>query len=281
MIFPPVSIKTAVVTGCSTGIGLASAEAFKARGWRVVATARKADDLAMLKHRGFQTVALDIADAASVSDAAAQLGRLLPEGVGALVNNAGFGQVGAMEDLTRDMMNYQFQVNVIGLQHLTNLLLPGMRAQASGRIINISSVLGRITLPYLGIYSASKYALEAMSDALRVELRGSGIAVSIIEPGPIKTSFGENAARHAEKTIDPAATPHREHYRRELDRRANHTEPFALPPESVAKKILHAAESRSPRRRYQVTIHAYAGALMARLAPAALIDWIMAGRARK
>lgn len=284
MKFPEVKMKTAVITGCSSGIGLAAADMMKAHGWRVIATARKPADLEMLAGRGLETLELDVADESSVICAARQIKQTLREGVGVLVNNAGFGQVGAIEDLTRASMLHQFQVNVFGLQHLTNLLLPDMRAQGFGRVINISSVLGRLTLPYLGIYSASKYAVESISDALRIELHGSGIAVSIIEPGPIVTAFGENAARHAERTINPATTAHSRFYKRELERRANQAktpEPFALPPSAVARKIIHAAESPRPRRRYQVTFPAYAGVIMSRLAPAALIDWIMAKRSHR
>ena len=279
----PVTVKTVIVTGCSTGIGLATAHLLRERGWRVIATARKASDLERLRDDGFETAALDLADEASVNAAAEDLIGRLPEGLGALVNNAGFGQVGAIEDLSRRLMAYQFEVNVIGLQHFTNRLLPVMRRGRAGRIVNISSVLGRVTLPYLGIYSASKYALEAISDALRVELRGTGIGVSIIEPGPITTAFGDNAARHARSTLEPATLHHRAYYEQELQRRAGATvraESLALPPEAVARKILHALEHPRPRRRYQVTLPAYAGALLARLAPASLIDWIMAHRTK-
>lgn len=284
MKLPPVKTKTAVITGCSSGIGRAAAEQMRANGWRVIATARKPDDVSMLEKLGFEAVSLDMADDASVWHAAEKIKALLGDGIGALVNNAGFGQVGAIEDLSRDMMNYQFQVNVIGMQHLTNLLLPAMRTQGYGRIINISSVLGRISMPYLGIYSASKFAMESMSDALRVELAGSGIGVIIIEPGPIKTAFGENASAHAGKTLNAATTPHRAFYERELVRRAqqrNKPEFMALPPEAVAKKILRAAEHPRPRRRYTVTVHARAGDLLARFAPAALLDAILARRVGK
>ncbi len=284
MKFPSVTTKTAVITGCSTGIGLATAELFRQRGWRVIPTARKPQDLEMLSGRGFEPVELDIADAASTENAARMIReRLGDDGIGVLVNNAGFGQVGAMEDLSREMLTYQFEVNVIGMQHLTNLLLPEMRRQGFGRIINISSVLGRVSLPFLGIYSASKFAMEAMSDAMRVELRGSGIAVSIIEPGPITTAFGENAAARAMATLEARDTPHRAHYEREIKRRevtSLKKAPFALPPEAVARKILHAAESARPCRRYCVTFPAYVGSLMARFVPAALLDAIMSRQAK-
>jgi len=145
-------------------------------------------------------------------------------------------------------------------------------------------VLGRITIPYLGIYSASKFALEAMSDALRVELHGSGIGVSLIEPGPISTAFGENAARRAASTIQPFSTPHLSFYKKEVERRAKlkkKPEIGTLPPEAVAQKIRHALESRHPKRRYKVTILAYAGAMLARFAPDSLLDWIARSRMNK
>jgi len=284
MRYPDVVHKNAIVTGCSTGIGLATAQRLRDCGWNVIATARKAEDLAMLEREGFRAVPFDAGDPRSTEHAASEILSIFQGHIGALVNNAGFGQVGAMEDLTRSLMDYQFQVNVIGLQDLTNRLIPAMRRDGCGRIVNISSVLGRITIPYLGIYSASKFALEAMSDALRVELHGSGIGVSLIEPGPISTAFGENAARRAASTIQPDSTPHVNFYRKEVERRANlkqKPEIGTLPPEAVAEKIRHALESRHPERRYKVTILAYAGAMLARFAPDSLLDWIARSRMNK
>ena len=279
MKFPPVNDLTAVVTGCSTGIGLATARLLRDRGWRVVATARRPADLERLRGEGFEPVDLDVADAASVERAARQILDLFGGRIGALINNAGFGQVGAMEDLSREAITHQFAVNVVGLQDLTNRLIPAMRRQGFGRIVNISSVLGRVSLPFMGVYSASKYAVEAISDAMRVELAGSGIAVVLVEPGPIATAFRENVASRGQVTLDPESVQHADYYARELKRRAeqNHRpDPFTLPPEAVAEKIRHAVESPRPKTRYKVTVAAYAGALMARLAPDWLIDAMMA-----
>lgn len=279
MTFPDVKNRTAVVTGCSTGIGLATARLLKSNGWRVAATARKPEDVSRLRGEGLDAFLLDVADAASVDLASQQLLEHFRGQIGVLVNNAGFGQVGAMEDLSRAALEYQFAVNVIGLQDLTNRIIPVMRRQGFGRIVNISSVLGRVSLPFMGAYSASKYAIEAMSDAMRVELAGSGIAVVLVEPGPIATAFRENVANRGQATLDPGAVHHGDYYRREIKRRAEQNlrpDPFTQPPEAVAKKIRHAAESRHPKRRYKVTVPAYLGALMARFAPDWMIDAMMA-----
>lgn len=284
MLTVPVNYKNAVVTGCSTGIGLATARLLRSSGWNVIPTARKPSDLDMLAREGFRAVAFDAADPQSAATAAETILAMFQGKIGAIVNNAGFGQVGAIEDLSRELMDYQFQVNVIGLQDLTNRLIPAMREQGCGRIVNISSVLGRITIPYLGIYSASKFALEAMSDALRIELHGTGIGVSLVEPGPISTAFGENAARRAHSTIPSSSTPHLGFYKKESERRAklkDKPEIGTLPPEAVAKKIRHALESRHPKRRYKVTILAYVGAMLARFAPHALTDFIGIRRMQK
>ncbi len=279
MRFPEVSVKYAVVTGCSTGIGLATARLLAANGWKVAATVRKQTDLERLSKEPFTTFLLDVADASSVASTSAAMLDHFGGQVGALVNNAGFGQVGAMEDLSREAIAYQFDVNVVGLQDLTNRILPAMRRQGYGRVVNISSVLGRVALPFMGVYSASKFAVEAMSDAMRVELAGTGIAMIIVEPGPIATAFRENVAVRGKETLIPDSVQHSEYYRSELKRRAeqNHNpDPFTKAPEAVAKKILHAVTSRRPRRRYKVTLPAYLGVLMARFAPYALIDTMMA-----
>lgn len=275
---PPVKDRNVVITGCSTGIGRAAAELMRSAGWRVIATARKTEDVQSLEAAGFIAVPLDVADADSVARAATVILEKVDGRVGTLVNNAGFGQVGALEDLSRAALEYQFQVNVIGLQDLTNRLLPAMRRQGCGRIVNISSVLGRVSLPFMGAYSATKFAVEAISDAMRVELRGSGIAVSLVEPGPIATAFRENVAARGHATLDPSTVHHRAYYERELKRRAEQNrrpDPFTQPPEAVARKIRHALESARPKTRYKVTFPAYLGAALARLAPDWIIDAMM------
>jgi len=278
MKFPALESKNVVITGCSTGIGAAAARLLKDRGWNVVATARKSDDLKTLEEQGFHAVKLDIADEASVTEAVQSIMTVFKGRVGAIVNNAGFGQSGAVEDLTREVLRYQFEVNLIGMQDFTNRFIPVMRQQGWGRIINISSVLGRISLPFMGSYAATKFAMEALSDALRVELHGSGIAVSLIEPGPISSAFRKNAADRARATLKFDKGAHADFYQHEVKRRdMQNSKPdfFTLPPEAVAEKIFKALNTQSPGIRYRVTLPAYSGEFVRRFLPHRLIDWVM------
>ena len=275
---PQVSVKNVLVTGCSSGIGAATARLLKEKGWQVIPTVRKAEDLERLKAGGFDPVAMDLADSASVTRGVAQVLEAFQGRIGALVNNAGFGQPGAMEDLTRDAMRYQFEVNVFGLQELTNKLVPVFRKQGYGRVVNVSSVLGRIIIPFMGAYSASKYAVEAMSQALRVELRGSGVMVSVIEPGPIETAFRKTTRDRGREQLAKVQSVFARRYEEQLTTREikkKFTHHFMLPPEAVARKILHALESDCPRRRYQVTLPAYVGACLSRFAPDALLEFLV------
>ena len=281
MKFPPVQARTALVTGCSSGIGLATAQVLRAAGWQVFPTARKSGDLEKLRATGFSPVALDVADEASVRAAAAEVRALCGAGLGALVNNAGYGQPGAMEDLTRAALREQFETNVVGLQDLTNQFIPLFRQQGWGRIVNVSSVVGRIPLPLMGAYSASKFAVESLSDCLRMELRGSGVAVSIIEPGPIETDFRTNAAAAGWKHLAALKQSHfADYYKRNAEQpdRPKSRDRFALPPEAVAKKILHALTSPHPRTRYPVTLVAWAGGLLRRFATDAALDRLLSHR---
>ena len=275
---PQVAVKNVLVTGCSTGIGAATARLLKEKGWRVIPTARKAEDLERLRSEGFDPVAMDLADSSSVTRGVAQVLESFQGRVGALVNNAGFGQPGAMEDLTRDAMRYQFEVNVFGLQELTNKFVPVFRKQGYGRVVNVSSVLGRIIIPFMGIYSASKYAVEAMSQALRVELRGSGVMVSVVEPGPIETAFRKTTKDLGREQLQKVQSVFARRYEEQLTTREikkKFTHHFMRPPEAVARKILHALESDGPRRRYQVTLPAYVGAGLSRFAPDALLEFLV------
>ncbi len=283
MKYPVVDSRTVLVTGCSSGIGLATAHLLRNHGWVVLPTARKDEDIQKLQADDFKPIPLDVADSASVQQAAKETLSHFGDRVGALVNNAGFGQPGAMEDLTRDAMRDQFEVNVFGLQELTNLLIPTFREQGYGRIINISSVVGRVSIPFMGIYAASKWALEAMSDAMRVELRGTGVAVSLVEPGPIRTAFHDNAVERAKNQIDKTHSRFAERYRKQIagePLERSLSAPFTMSPEAVARKILHALESPRPHTRYPVTFPAYAGAFLRRFAPDWLLDEIMARRLR-
>jgi NAD(P)-dependent dehydrogenase (short-subunit alcohol dehydrogenase family) len=278
---PPVKSRTALVTGCSSGIGAATAHLLRASGWRVFPTARREADCERLRNDGFSPVTLDIADAESVGKAVEAVLALTDGCLGALVNNAGFAQPGALEDIAREDLRRQFEVNVFGVHQLTAALIPAFRQAGAGRIVNVSSVLGRVAVPMLGAYCASKYALEALSDALRVELRNTGIAVSLIEPGPIISAFRRNAAETLTRSMDAASARYGQAYAKEAERRKKQIKRpdlFTRPPEAVAAKILHALEARNPHRRYRVTIPAYVGDWVGRFVPAALTDRLFLSR---
>lgn len=273
-----------MVTGCSSGIGLATAELLRSNGWRVFPTARKAGDLESLCQAGFEAVALDLASSNTISAAVDSVLERNGGTLGALVNNAGFGMPGAIEDLTREAMRHQFEVNLFGLQELTNRLIPVFRGQGFGRIVNVSSVVGRIALPFMGIYSASKFALEAVSDVLRVELSQDRIAVSLIEPGPIRTRFSTACAAQGEANLNTEKSRFGPAYTRYFERRRKGgmgEDRFRLPPESVAEKILHALESPHPKVRYPVTLPAYLGDWVARFLPSGLVDRAMISHVKK
>jgi short-subunit dehydrogenase len=276
--------KSVLITGCSSGIGRAAAELLRAQGWRVFPTARKARDLDNLRRARFLAIKMDMTSSASIERAVNSVLKNNEGGLGAVVNNAGFGMPGAIEDLTRDAMHAQFDVNLFGLQELTNRLIPVFRQQGYGRIVNISSVVGRVALPFMGTYSASKFALEAVSDAMRVELSRDPIAVSLVEPGPIESRFSANCVEQGEVRLDPDRSRFSESYRAYFDQRRSggmSEDRFRLPPEAVARKILHALESPRPKIRYRVTVPAYLGDWAARFVPAALADRLIARQVKK
>lgn len=239
----------------------------------------------MLEEDGFSPAALDLSDSESVHKAVETVLDLCGGALGGLVNNAGYGQSGAVEDLSRDDMRRQFEVNVFGMQELTNELIPVFRKQGWGRIVNISSVLGRISLPFMGMYSASKFAMEALTDALRVELYGSGIAAVLIEPGPVQSDFRATSAAWARRMLENARSPYREWYERALERRGTlqgkDDQFFMRSPEVVARKIRKALESPRPKTRYKATVPSYFGAFMRRISPDGLNDRILLARWKK
>jgi len=281
MSIPKVQSRSVLVTGCSSGIGAATADLLRDAGWQVFPTARKPADLEALRARGFTPIALDVAEAASVERAAGELLERTNGTLGALVNNAGFCQAGAAEDVSRDALRAQFEANLFGLHQLTRALLPVFRRQGFGRIVNVSSVLGRISTPMLGSYCASKFALEALSDALRIELWNSGIWVALIEPGAILSRFRQNAAEALDRAVDRSQSGFGDVYAHEIERRRRQVKKpdwVTRPPEEVARKILHALESARPRRRYRVTLPAYLAELAVRFIPQAWTDPLLARR---
>ena len=270
--------RSVLITGCSSGIGLASARVMKDRGWRVFATARKPEDLARLKQEdGLESLYLDYAEPELIAAAAGQVLEATGGALAALFNNGAYGQPGAVEDLRPEVLRAQFEANVIGWLDLTRRIIPAMRARQAGRIVFCSSVLGLIGAPYRGAYCASKFAVEALADALRMELAGTGIHISLIEPGPIATRFIEHALEAYRRNIDMEGSPHREVYRARLAQmEAGGQKTFKLPPETVAAKLVHALEAKRPKARYYVTFPTYAVAILRRLLPTRALDAVAA-----
>jgi short-subunit dehydrogenase len=245
----------------------------KQRGWRVLATARKADDLTRLRDLGFDALPLELADARSIEACAADALRLTGGKLAALVNNGAYGQIGAVEDLPVDVLRQQFEVNVFGTHNLTRRLIPTMRTNKHGRIVQISSVLGLMSAPYRGAYCASKFALEALSDAMRMELHGTGITVSLIEPGPVRTKFLESVLTHFRANIDVENSVHKDVYVQRvagIERGGKST--FKVEPEAVAKRVILAVEGANPKPRYFVTVPTHAANLLKRALPTFILD---------
>ena len=270
--------RSILITGCSSGIGLASAREMKARGWRVFATARKPEDIKRLRDEiGVESLYLDYAEPASIAAAAEQVLAATGGTLSALFNNGAYGQPGAVEDLRPEVLRVQFEVNVFGWHDLTTRLIPTMRTQGEGRIVFCSSVLGLIAAPYRGAYCASKFAIEALADALRIELAPSGIKVILIEPGPIASRFVEHALEAYRRNIDLEGSPHRAIYRARIARlEQGGSQTFKLGPEAVAAKVVGALTSKRPKSRYYVTLPTYAAVLMRRLLPTRVLDAVAA-----
>lgn len=270
--------RTILITGASSGIGLAAAQMLKGRGWRVLAAARKAEDLERLRvEEGLEVIRLELSDPASVDACADEALRLTNGELLALFNNAAYGQVGAVEDLPTDLLRAQFEVNLFAAHSLVRKVLPAMRVRGQGRIVQCSSVLGLVSAPYRGAYCASKFALEALTDSLRLELIGTPIHVSLIEPGPIRTRFVESALKRFRATIDIEGSPHRATYLQRLAAmEAGGTNSFKLEASEVVFKLIHALESRRPRRRYYVTMPTYMAGVLRRVLPGALLDRVAA-----
>ena len=268
--------RTILITGCSSGIGWHCALGLKARGWRVLATARKPEDLARLEAEGLEAIYLDYAERQSVSACAAEVSRRNGGTLDALFNNGAFGQPGAVEDLTREVLEAQFATNVFGWHQLTRDCLALMRANGGGRIVQCSSVLGLVALKWRGAYNASKFAIEALSDTLRLELRGSGIFVSLIEPGPITSKFVETSLKNFEANIDEASSHYKEAYARQRARLGRGgSARYKLGPEAVLEALVHAVESPHPRARYHVTKPTRYMAIARRILPQRLLDHVL------
>jgi len=277
---------TVLVTGCSSGIGLCVARGLRQRGYRVFATARNTDDVASLIDEGFDALYLDYRDSVSIHAAMDQLLDRTGGSLFGLFNNGGYGQAGAVEDLSREALTAQFETNVLGWHELTRRAIEVMRPAGAGRIIQNSSVLGLAALPFRGAYVASKFAVEGLSDTLRLELHGSGIHVVLIEAGPIESRFRANSLRVFRATVDADTSVFRDAYGRMVERLATEgpAAPFTLPPEAVLDKVIKALESRRPRPRYYVTVPTYLFGYLKRLLGTRAMDRLIltvSGRGRR
>ncbi len=270
-------LKHILITGCSTGIGLETAKTIHNRGHRVVASVRDPADLAQFSAIGIDAVRLDLDDDLSITQGLDDALTKLNGRIDVLFNNAAYGQPGAVEDLNRQILLAQFNTNVFGTQQLTNQVIKIMRQQGEGRIIYNSSVLGLVALPYRGAYNASKFALEGLADTLRLELRGSGISVSLIEPGPITSQFRANAFAKYQKYINKDKSAHKQTYQSMENRltKIGPAAPFTLPASAVVDKVIHATESKRPKTRYFVTFPTYFLATLKRLLPVKLLDLVL------
>lgn len=270
--------KAILITGCSSGIGYCVAHALHHQGYHVLATARRQESVDELLNEGLESLRLDLANSDSIQSAFEEVMRRTDGNLYALFNNGAYGLPGAIEDLSRDALRTQFETNVFGWQELTCLALPVMRRQGYGRIIQNSSVLGFVSMPFRGAYNASKYAIEGFSDTLRLELKGTNIHISLIEPGPIASQFRVNSLKALEKYIDIDNSFHREKYRGVLKRlnKKGPAVPFTLPPEAVLKRVIHALEASNPKPRYYVTLPTYLFGSLKRILSTRLLDTLLA-----
>ncbi|WP_286682911.1 SDR family NAD(P)-dependent oxidoreductase [Sulfurospirillum sp. MES] len=267
--------QTILITGCSSGIGYTCAHGLKKLGYDVFATCRKEEDVARLKKEGLNAFRLDLCDSQSLHVALAWMLSLTNGRIDVLFNNAAYGQPGAVEDLRREVLREQFETNVFGTLELSNLVLPYMRAQKSGRIVFNSSILGFAAMSYRGAYNASKFAIEGFADTMRLELKGSGVEVVLIEPGPIRSAFRKNALAKFLRNIDQERSAHKDIYAKTLKRlQKTGDAPFTLGAEAVLKVLVCAVESKHPKARYGVTFPTKLFALLKRILPTCMMDVI-------
>ncbi len=270
--------KSILITGCSSGIGFDAAHGLRRHGWRVFATCRKPADCARLWAGGLESFPLDYADPASLAKAVAETIARTGGTLDALFNNGAYGLPGAVEDLPRDGLREIFEVNLFGVHDLTRRIIPVMRAQGHGRIVNCSSVLGLVGAKWRGAYVATKFALEGLSDVLRIEMRDTPIRIILIEPGPITSRIRANSIPHFERWIDWQNSPRAEQYRQSLRKRLyddSGPDRFELPAAAVTAKLIRALEAANPRPRYYVTTPTHVVGSLKRLLSSRALDWVL------
>ena len=269
------TIRTVLITGCSSGIGLCLSHGLRSAGYHVFATARKEEDVTKLKKLGFDAFLLDLASSDSIKTAIYEIYQKT-DSLYALINNGAYGQAGALEDISREALEKQFQANVFGWHELTNLVLPSMKARNMGRVIYISSVLGFVAMPFRGPYVASKFAIEGLVDTLRLELNQTKIKLSLIQPGPIESKFRHNALLAFKENVDSSNSDYKREYRTMIERlNSDKNVQFTLGPESVLRCVLHALESRAPKNHYRVTFPTKLFAFLCRILPSSWMDNIL------
>ena len=274
---PAAATRSILVTGCSSGIGAHAALGLRAAGWRVFAACRRAEDCERLRRQGFESPRLDYTDSASIDSALAEVLAATGGTLDALFNNGAIALPGAVEDLPTDGLRAIFEVNLFGWHELTRRVIPVMRRQGHGRIVNCSSVLGLVGARWRGAYVATKFALEGLTEVLRLEMQGTGIHVSLIEPGPVASKLRQNAIPHFERWIDWRASPRAAEYRTVFDRLYGPPRPdrWELPPQAVTEQLLRALDSPRPAPRYAVTVPAHAAGLMRRVLPSRAMAWVL------
>ncbi|MEJ6475885.1 SDR family oxidoreductase [Pseudoalteromonas piscicida] len=269
--------KSILITGCSTGIGYYCALQLSKAGFQVIASVRNAKDLNKFEGTDIHCILLDLACEQSIKDGFEQALAIANGRLDALFNNGAYGQPGAVEDLPTEVLRKQFEVNFFGWHTLTCLAVAQMRKQGAGRIIHNSSVLGLVALPYRGAYNASKFALEGLTDTLRMELSNSNIQVSLIEPGPILSKFRENAKAAFLQHIDHVNSAHQKEYQAQINRLGAEDAPqkFTLGPDAVYKVLLHALTAPRPKARYYVTFPTYLMGYLKRLLSSRMLDKVL------
>ncbi|HAV09316.1 MAG TPA: short-chain dehydrogenase [Rhodobacteraceae bacterium] len=271
--------RSILITGCSTGIGLDAAKGMRDAGWRVFAACRQEKDCARLRAMGFDAPRIDYADEASIAAGLAEVLAATGGTLDALFNNGAYACPGAAEDLPRGALREIFEANVFGWHDLTRRVIPVMRAQGHGRIVNCSSVLGLVAAPWRAAYVSTKYALEGLTDTLRIEMRDTPIKVILIEPGPVTSQIRANSIPHFEKWIDWQNSPRRAQYEASLLKRLYQSrgpDKFELPPSAVTAKLLRALTVARPKPRYYVTTPTYIMGMLRRVLSSRGLDWLIA-----
>ena len=268
-----------LITGCSSGIGLATAHVLRENGWHVLASVRQEKDIAALTELGFETILLDYAKSSSLTAARDYLLEHHGGRIDALFNNGAYAQPGAVEDLPRAALSALFDTNLFGVHELTMLLIPLMRAAGKGRILNCSSVLGLVAAPWRGAYVSSKYALEGLTDTMRLELKETGISCVLINPGPITSRIRQNSIHHFERHVDWKNSIRKEQYEHTLIKRLygpNEPDRFELPAKAVGDVVLKALSAKKPRARYYITRPTWIAAILKRILTAHALDRVLA-----